>query len=244
MIEVHELAKTFPGGFFGRPVAAVRSVSFRCAPGEATALVGSNGAGKTTTLRMLATAIRPTGGDAQLAGFDVHRDAPEIRRRIGFLSTNTGLYLRLTPRELLTHYARLYSIPADRIPMELARAVELLELESFLDRQCDKLSTGMRQRVSLARTILHDPPILILDEPTLGLDIDANELVMSFLERCRDEGKTILLSTHVMGEVARLCRRVIVMAAGSVVFDGKTQELVSAHESVEAGVRAVMRGAR
>jgi len=238
MIEARGLTKVYRTGLFGNSVEAAHEVSFQCARGEAVALVGSNGAGKTTTLRMLATAIRPTSGTGAIDGCDLVADATEVRRRLGFLSTNTGLYLRMTPRELLRHYARLYGLANPDV--SIARVVEAMQIGDFLDRPCDKLSTGMKQRVNLARTLLHDPSVLILDEPTLGLDIDATVLVLETLEECLEKGKTILLSTHVLGEVSRLCTRVIVMAHGRVVLNESIVALENG-QGLEPSVREAMR---
>jgi len=197
-----------------QPVDAVRRVDLDVGPGEVVGLLGPNGAGKTTTLRMLATLMVPDDGDAEVAGFSVHGEPAQVRAHIGFLSPNTGLYPRLTPRELLRHFAVVQGVdrPDDRVAALLAQ----FALEESADRLCERLSTGQQQRVNIARALVHDPPVLIFDEPTLGLDVMAARVVLDCVRDARAAGRTVLYSTHVMREVEQLCDRIAIMADGAV----------------------------
>ena len=205
MIEVNEISKVFQDAKKG-PFRAVDCVSFSARPGEIFGVLGPNGAGKTTLLRMLATILEPSEGGATIAGHDIKRDAQKIRENIGYLTGSAGLYERLTPREVLTYFGELNGLPADRINQRILELTETLEMGEFIDRRCDKLSTGQKQRTSIARSILHDPPVLFFDEPTSGLDIMAARTVVRFIRRCRDEGRTVIFSTHIMSEVEALVR--------------------------------------
>jgi sodium transport system ATP-binding protein len=224
MIEVEQLTKQFDDPKRG-PFLAVDAVSFTASPGEIFGLLGPNGAGKTTLLRMLATILEPTSGTARIGGFDIRREASEVRRRIGYLTGSAGLYERLTARELLDYFGELNGIgPADR-RRRIGEVEQLLELGEFIDRRCDRLSTGQKQRVSIARAILHEPPVLFFDEPTSGLDLPAARTVIRFVRRCRDEGRTVLFSTHIMSEAEALCDRIAVMYAGKIAAIGTLEEL-------------------
>jgi sodium transport system ATP-binding protein len=223
MIEAHGLTKWFRDRRRGR-VEALSGVSFRCRPGAVFGLLGPNGAGKTTALRILATALRPTSGGATVAGADIAREGASVRARIGFLSAATGLYPRLTPREILRTFGALYGMEGARLEERLAEMARVFALGEFLDRPCDKLSTGMKQRVGVARTVLHDPPVLILDEPTAGLDVLSSRTIVDFVRSERERGKTILFSTHIMSEVERLCDDLGVLHRGRLVFSGTLAE--------------------
>ena len=222
MIRAEALQKRFVDPE-GRPVAAVDGVSLEAHPGEIVGLLGPNGAGKSTTMRMLATLLTPDGGTASVAGHDVLAAPAEVRRSIGYLSTSTGLFGRLTPREVLTYVARLQGcIDAE------ARAEALLDrfdIRRFATVQCDRLSTGMKQKVSIARAVVHDPPVLIFDEPTAGLDVLVAQELFEFLEDARRQGRCVLYSTHIMGEAERLCDRLVVIHAGRVLARGTLAEL-------------------
>ncbi|MFN3649169.1 MAG: ABC transporter ATP-binding protein [Armatimonadota bacterium] len=224
MIEAESLRKTFQDRKRGS-VAAVDGISFHAAPGEVLGILGVNGAGKTTLLRVLATLLQPTGGSARVAGFDIRRQPVEVRRRLGFLSSTTALYGRLTAREMLAYFGGLQGIRGVELTRRADRLIELLQLHDFADRLCDRLSTGQKQRVSLARTLIHDPPVLILDEPTAGLDVVASHAIVEYVGDCRQQGKTILFSSHVMSEVERLCDRALVVHQGRVVAEGTVEEL-------------------
>jgi sodium transport system ATP-binding protein len=224
MIEVGALSKIYRDKKKGR-FAAVDEVSFSCRPGEVYGLLGPNGAGKTTTLRMLSTAIKPTSGTARLADIDVVHHPSKVRSLIGFLSANTGLYGRLTPREVLRYFGRLFGMTEAKIKNRTEELADLFTMREFLERPCDKLSTGMKQKVNIARTVLHDPPVMIFDEPTSGLDVLTSRAIVSFIRRCRAEGKTVLFSTHIMAEVDQLCDHVGVIHKGRLHFDGPIGEL-------------------
>jgi sodium transport system ATP-binding protein len=208
------------------PLVAVRELTFEVRPGEVYALLGPNGAGKTTALRCLATLLKPTSGSASVCGADVTEDPLGARARIAFLSSSMGLYQRLTARELIAYFGRLQGLEGDVLAGRVEEMVGLFALEDFSERVCGKLSTGQRQRVSLARALVHDPPVLILDEPTLGLDVLSGHTIHDFIVRERSRGKTILLSTHQMEEVELLADRVGILRKGELVAEGAPAELL------------------
>ena len=224
MIQVTNLSKSFTDKKRGL-VKAVDHVSFDCRPGEVYGLLGPNGAGKTTTLRLLSTVLKPDSGGATICNYDVVRRASRVRRCIGFLSGDTGLYRRLTGREILRYFSSLYGIRQKDFEVYLKEVIELLNLGDFLDVRTDKLSGGQKQRISIARTVIHRPPVLILDEPTAGLDIIASRAIIEFISRARDEGKTILFSTHVMREAERLCDRIGIIHQGRLLAQGTLDQL-------------------
>lgn len=224
MIVVEDLAKHFADSKRGI-VRAVDGVSFEAKPGEVFGLLGANGAGKTTLLRLLSTVITPTHGRATIAGHDIMREPDAVRKSIGFMSTTTALYSRLTPREMLNYIGRLYGLSGKNLKKRIAETMEMLEIEEFADRLCDKLSTGQKQRVSLSRTILHEPPVLFFDEPTAGLDVIASKTIMEFIEACKAQGKTVVFSTHIMSEAERLCDRICVIHDGKVRAIGTFDDL-------------------
>ena len=226
MIETQGLTKIFRDRKLGE-VRAVNGVSFRCEPGRIYGLLGANGAGKTTTLRMLATILKPTSGTAQVAGFDIVRRPDRVRANIGFLSTATALYARLTVRETAEYFGRLSGMNGDRLKRRVDELFGLLEIGEFADRRCDKLSTGMKQKVSIARTLVHDPQVMIFDEPTLGLDVMTARTIVGFIRDCRARGKTVIFSTHVMSEVEKLCDHIGIIHGGAVVAEGTLTELRS-----------------
>jgi len=207
-------------------VVAVDGVGFRCRPGSIFGLLGTNGAGKTTTLRMLATVLRPTRGTATLAGFDVVNEPEAVRARIGYMSSDTGVYSRMTAQEMVDYFGRLYGMPAARLADRREAIFDLLEMHDFRHVLGDKMSTGMKQKVSLARTIIHDPPILIFDEPTAGLDIIVARSVLDFIARSRSENKCIIFSTHVMREAEKLCDRIAIIHEGRILAEGTHQDLL------------------
>jgi sodium transport system ATP-binding protein len=233
-IEVRDLEKEFHDRSRG-VVRAVDRVTFSCHPGRIFGLLGPNGAGKTTTLRILSTAIRPTGGSGRLGGYDVVQDPERVRESIGFLSGATGLYERSTAREVLGFFGSLYGLAADTLERRIRELAGLFQMEPFLDRACGKLSAGQRQKVSIARTIVHDPPILILDEPTSSLDVLVAREVVLFIDAERKRGKTVLLSTHIMSEVDRLCDDVAIIHEGRLLASGTQEEVraIGGGDSVE-----------
>jgi sodium transport system ATP-binding protein len=221
MIEFASLTKSY-GEF-----RAVEDLTFSVRPGEVYALLGPNGAGKTTALRCLATLLAPTAGTARINGHDVRTQPIEVRRNLAFLSASMGLYQRLTAREVLFYFGRLHGMPAQPLRERVDELVELFELNDFQHRLCGRLSTGQRQRVSIARAILHDPPALILDEPTLGLDILSGRTIYAFMHTARMRRRAILFSTHQMEEVELLANRVGVLARGRLVAEGTVDELIA-----------------
>ena len=231
MIEASSLSKTFIARKRRRKerVEAVRDVSFGCEPGEIYGLLGANGAGKTTTLRMLATILAPSAGSAQVAGFDIARQAHQVRRSIGFLSTQTALYGRLTAREFVEYFGRLNAVPQQELGPRIDQIFSRLDMNGFGDRRCDKLSTGQKQKTSIARTLVHDPPVMIFDEPTVGLDVLAQRSILEYVRECRERRKTVIFSTHVMSEAEKLCDRVGIIHAGRLVAEGTVAALKSTH---------------
>jgi len=219
MIEVDGLVKVFHDRKRGE-VRAVNGICFEVNPGEIFGLLGLNGAGKTTTLRMLATILTPTAGTAKVDGFDIRKNPVEVRRRVGFLSGDTGLYHRLTPRELLSYFGELYGMDRKKINDRIEELSTLLDMEGFLDVKIDKLSQGMKQKTSIARTLMHDPQVLLLDEPIKGLDVLTSLNIIEFIRNSKRMGKTIVFSTHVMREAERLCDRIGIIHEGRIIKIG------------------------
>lgn len=204
---------------------AVQSVSFSCEKGEIFGLLGPNGAGKTTTLRMITTILKPTEGTALINGFDVQKDPRQVRKQLGFVSADTGLYDRLTPREILTYFGKLSKYPKDKLKARIEEIATLLQMDTFLDSRCEKLSTGMRQKVSIARAIVHDPPVIIMDEPTTGLDVLTSQVLHRFVLQCKEAGKCVVFSSHIMSEAEKLCDRMAIIHNGQVLASGTLEEL-------------------
>lgn len=236
MIEADGLVKVFPGS---PPVRAVDGVSFAAGAGEVLGLLGANGAGKTTTMRMLVTLLRPDAGSARVAGHDVLREPEAVRRSLGYLATTTGLYERLTARELLLSFARLQGIaePVRRVDALIDR----FGIGPFRDQRCGRLSTGMKQKVSIARAMVHDPPVLVLDEPTVGLDVLVAQTFLEFVEQARGEGRCVVYSTHIMSEVERLCDRVALIHDGRILAATTVAAMRAEAGSVEAAFVARVR---
>jgi len=207
-IEIDRLSKTYLDKARGT-VRAVDEISLECGYGEIVGLLGPNGAGKTTTLRILATVLEPSSGKARVAGFDVENDSLQVRKRLGFLTGSTGLYGRLSPLEIFRFFGRLHEMKDADIERRSQTLIDLFEMDSFKASHCDKLSTGQKQRVNLARTLFHDPPVIVLDEPTAGLDIISSKTILDFIRASKQEGKCILFSTHYMTE-AELDRKSVV----------------------------------
>jgi sodium transport system ATP-binding protein len=224
MIEARHLVKRFRDRKRGA-VCAVNGVSFSCRPGEIYGLLGANGAGKTTTLRMLATILAPSEGTAIVAGYDVAKDPQMVRSRVGFLSTATALYGRLSAQEMVEYFGRLHGLEEPTLRRRIDEIFARLEMNDFRDRRCDKLSTGMKQKVSIARTLVHDPSVMIFDEPTVGLDVMAARTIAGFIRECRDNGKTVVFSTHVMSEVEKLCDHIGIIHDGRLLTEGTLPEL-------------------
>ncbi len=219
MIEARHLIKRFRDKKRGT-VSAVNGVSFCCRPGEIYGLLGANGAGKTTTLRMLATILGPTEGTAVVAGFDVKKEPQKVRSCVGFLSTATALYGRLSALEMVEYFGRLHGLEEAVLHNRIDAIFERLEMNDFRDRRCDKLSTGMKQKA-----LVHDPSVMIFDEPTVGLDVMAARTIVGFIRECRDHGKTVIFSTHVMSEVEKLCDQIGIIHDGKLMAEGTLAEL-------------------
>ena len=207
-------------------IHAVIDVSFECPAGQIFGLLGPNGAGKTTALRMLATILTPTAGTATIAGFDVRSQPGEVRERIGFLATETGLYDRFTARETLRFFGRINNLSSEEIRRRSDELFATLEMTELADRRVGTFSTGEKQKLSLARSILHDPPVLILDEPTFGLDVMAARTVVETIGLFREQGRTILLSTHIMRVAEKLCDRIGILYRGRLHALGTLDELM------------------
>lgn len=219
MIEVDNLAKHFG------PVRAVDGISFNAAEGEVLGLLGPNGAGKTTTLRMLSTVLRPSAGNARVGGHDLIREPAAVRAALGVLPEYWGLYGRLTPREHLRYFGRLYGMDGDRLERRIDEVVALLEIGEYSERRCEPFSKGMKQKVALGRALIHDPRHLLLDEPTAGLDVMSARSVREVIARFRDEGRCVILSTHILAEAERLCDRLALIDHGRIVASGSPEDL-------------------
>lgn len=239
MIEVAGLTKAY-----GQRLA-VRDLTFQVAPGEVYALLGPNGAGKTTTLRILSTLIRPTKGRAKVAGFDVAREPLEVRRRLGLVNGGMRVYDRLTGREVLRFFAGFYGLEGQAFQEALDWVADLLEMEETLERRVMEMSTGMRQKVVIARAILHRPPVLLLDEATAGLDVFARRALLNFVKAYRQLGNAIIYSTHVMSEAEEVADRVSFLHQGRLVYEGSKEEALALGEGSleEAFVRRVKEAA-
>ena len=240
MIEVKGISKTFKrrgkkrkGRYeaepatTGRMVQALTEVTFAAEKGMILGLLGPNGAGKTTLMRILSTAIKPTAGTASFDGVDILEDPLEVRRRIGFLSDNTGLYGRLTGREMIEYFGRLHGIEKRQLKRRVEELIGLLSMKDFIDKRNDTLSSGMKQKVSIARTLVHDPQIAMFDEPTTGLDVAAAEAILRFIESCKQRGKMVLFCTHHMHEVERLCDGIAMLRQGRLCFKGTPQQMLA-----------------
>jgi sodium transport system ATP-binding protein len=224
LIQASNISKSFLAPK-GKTVDAVNDVSLHVEQGEILGLLGPNGAGKTTFLRILGTLISPTSGECYLNGKCMAEDPESARRDIGFLSGNTKLYGRLTVREMMRYFGRLYQLDEEHITQRTDELAHLLDMTEFVDRRCETLSTGQTQKASIARVILHDPKLLILDEPTLGLDIMTARTIMDFIDSARDRGHSIIFSTHYMTEAEMLCDRIALMHKGCTMMTD-TQEVI------------------
>jgi sodium transport system ATP-binding protein len=227
MICVENVTRRFaaPGG---AEVLAVDDVSFRVGAGEVYGLLGPNGAGKTTTLRIILGLLRPSAGQASIHGYRSSDFPDQVKRHVGLVSASAGLYQHLSVREMLLFCADLYGVPPGAARAELGRLAHLLGLEEILGRRCAALSTGQRQRVQLARALIHRPAVLLLDEPTLGLDVLGSQVVREFVTHLRGEGKAVLLTTHHLDEAERLCDRFGLLHRGRLVSSGTLAELRAA----------------
>jgi sodium transport system ATP-binding protein len=219
VIEVHDLWKAFGA------VQAVAGVSFNAHDGAITGLLGPNGAGKTTSLRMLYTLMRPDRGWVRVDGIDAAQQPTEVRRRLGVLPDARGLYRRLTARENVEYFGRLHGLSEAQVDSRCRELMRRLQMEDLADRRTEGFSQGERVKTAIARALVHDPRNVVFDEPANGLDIMATRSLRDVLRELRDEGRCVLLSTHIMQEVAALCDRIVIIAQGRVVADGTPDEL-------------------
>lgn len=220
MIEVTNVTKAF-GAF-----TALKDVSLRVEAGEVYGLLGENGAGKTTMMRMMATILKPTEGEIEVAGYSVRKEPDEVRRRIGILfGGDVGLYSRLTARENIAYFGRMYGMDQLAVGERIERLSQMFEMGDFLDRRVGPFSRGMKQKVAIARTLVHDPNVILLDEPTTGLDVTAANIFRRVIGMLQEEGKTILFSSHNMGEIDKLCKRIALIHKGRLQFAGDLEQL-------------------
>jgi sodium transport system ATP-binding protein len=227
MIKINELRKVYKrtkkmqkeDGNSAHESVAVNGISFVCKPGKIFSLLGPNGAGKTTTLRMISTIIKPTSGSAEICGFDVSKNPTEVRKRIGFLTGSTGLYERLTPDEVLKYYADLNDVSKADFERRKKHYYDLLDMHDFSTKKIGQLSTGMKQKVSITRTMIHDPEVVVFDEPTSGLDVITAENIIQLIRDCKRDGKTVIFSSHIMSEVDLLCDDLAIISKGNLLYN-------------------------
>jgi sodium transport system ATP-binding protein len=228
MILARSLTKSYDDLVRG-PVLALDDVSFSAAPGEVFGLLGPNGAGKTTALRILSTVLQPTSGTALVSGFDCVTQPELVRHQIGFISANTAVYDRMTAWEMVEYFGRLYGMDEDELRARMEQLFDRFQMQEFRDRLGAKMSTGMKQKVSIARAIVHDPPVLIFDEATTGLDVLVARALLDAVAELRDQGKCIIFSTHIMREAERLCDRIAIVHRGRILAEGTLNELRDQH---------------
>ncbi len=232
MIRVNNLKKVFYDKKRGK-IEAVNGVDFHCRRGQIFGLLGPNGAGKTTTLRILATMMKPTEGEVLVNGYHVVKEAHKVRQSIGFLSGETGLYDRFTPRETILFFGRINGLSEKLISTRMGDIFKILDMSSFKDVRVDKLSTGMKQKLSIARAIIHDPPVLIFDEPTVGLDVITARVVVNYIKEFRKQGKCIIFSTHQMQEAEKLCDEIAIIHKGKILSEGTLADLQAKFQEVD-----------
>ena len=224
MIQVRDLTKAYSDLRRGQFIA-VNSVSLEANAGKVYGLLGPNGAGKTTLLRILSTVLQPTSGTARVAGFDVQTRAEDVRRSIGFVSNNTAVYDRMTAWEMVEYFGQLHGLRGEELTDRINAIFDRLQMHDFSDVLGAKMSTGMKQKVSIARAIVHDPPVLIFDEATAGLDVLVARALLHEVDKLRDNGKCVIFSTHIMREVERICDRIAIMNHGDILAEGTLAEL-------------------
>lgn len=226
MIEIKNLTKTF------KNIKAVDSVNFNVAKGEIVGLLGENGAGKTTTLRMLATMLKPTAGTAFINGHDIEINGRQVRGEIGILfGGEVGLYDRLTAKENIKYFAKLNGMSNEEADKSIEYLSQMLDMNEYIKKRVGKFSRGMKQKVAIARSIVHNPPVMLFDEPTMGLDVSSSRIVQDFILKCKKDGKAIILSSHTMSEVEKLCDRVVVIHKGMIIEDGTCEQFMEKYQS-------------
>ena len=239
MIEVQNLSKSFPLqsqqkkelGTTANQITAVDNISFLCKPGRIFSLLGPNGAGKTTTLRMISTILKPTAGTIKVAGHDVVREGQAVRSKIGFLTGSTGLYQRLTPLEVIQYFGKLYGVPKETLNQRQDALFTLMDMHGFAKKRIGSLSTGMKQKVSIARTMIHDPEVVVFDEPTSGLDVITAENIISLIRQCKEDGKTVIFSSHIMSEVDLLCDDLAIIHQGRLIYSSTMDDFRAAMQA-------------
>jgi sodium transport system ATP-binding protein len=228
MIQVRGLTKHYDDLRRGK-FAALGGITFHAPAGKIFGLLGPNGAGKTTALRILSTVLVPTAGTATVNGYDVVTQPSMVRRQIGFVSTNTAVYDRMTGWEMVEYFGRLHGIEEDPLHERMESLFGRLKMDDLRDLLGAKMSTGMKQKVSIARALIHDPPVLIFDEATAGLDVLVARALLSTVAELREHGKCVLFSTHIMREVEKLCDRIAIMHCGQILAEGTLEELCDRH---------------
>ena len=228
MIHVKNLSKVYYDSQRG-PQVAVAGISFDVVAGQIYGLLGPNGAGKTTALRILSTILRPSGGTANVAGFDVAESPIQVRRHIGFVSANTAIYDRMTAWEMVEYFGQLFGLRGADLRQRINRLFQQLQMDEFRNVLGAKMSTGMKQKVSIARALIHDPPVLIFDEATSGLDVLVARSLMDTIRQLRDDGKCIIFSTHIMREVEKLCDKIAIMHKGNILTEGSLEQICEKH---------------
>lgn len=226
MIKVENLKKKF------KNVEAVKGVNFQVKEGEVVGLLGENGAGKTTTLRMLATMLKPTDGTAHINSYDIVKESSKVRGEIGILfGGEVGLYDRLTARENIRYFGELNAMTKDEIERRIDTLADMLDMKEYINRRVGKFSRGMKQKVAIARSIVHNPKVMLFDEPTIGLDVTSSNIVQEFILKCKEEGKAIIFSSHSMKEVEKLCDRIVIINKGSIVEEGTIEKFKEKYNS-------------
>jgi sodium transport system ATP-binding protein len=220
VVEIINLSKTF------KNIKAVDNISFKVNEGEIVGLLGENGAGKTTTLRMIATMLKSTGGTALVSGYDITKEPHKVRGEIGILfGGEVGLYDRLTARENIRYFAELNGMSKEQTEQSIAYLIKMLDMDEYIDRRVGKFSRGMKQKVAIARSIVHEPTVMLFDEPTAGLDVSAARIVQDFILKCKESNKAIVFSSHSMAEVERLCDRIVIIHKGKILEEGTVESL-------------------
>ncbi|MFO7903190.1 MAG: ABC transporter ATP-binding protein [Planctomycetota bacterium] len=228
MIHVEKLTKSYSDLRRGRFIA-IDGISFDAVAGRIYGLLGPNGAGKTTVLRILSTVLRPTSGTATVNGYDVLTQPSLVRHQIGFVSSNTAVYDRMTAWEMVEYFGRLYGLPDELLRDRMEAIFQRLQMTEIRDVLGAKMSTGMKQKVSIARAVVHDPAVLIFDEATAGLDVLVARALLKTVAELREQGKCVILSTHIMREAERLCDRIAIMHRGNILAEGSLDELLALH---------------